>query len=257
MNEVDRLNEEIFCLNYELKTFAGYVNYNRLERWVKNYSDRITEESHLQRYQFAKQFVKDKVVLDMACGSGYGTFILANEGFAKQTVGIDLDFEAIRYASFRNQHQNVTFQQGNAMNFCMESHFDVIVSFETIEHLPQIDNYLINVNKSLKKDGVFLVSTPVSGKEINNDPINKYHVQEWGFKKFQQMLSDYVVIDKIFLQVYPLIKNSLISRVSRRIFNNNSNYSSQLIEYTEKSVDASTLGKNRQAFQILVCKKKL
>lgn len=52
---------------------------------------------HLYRYIFAKEFIKDKVVLDVACGTGYGTEFL-NENKAKIVIGADISFETISYA---------------------------------------------------------------------------------------------------------------------------------------------------------------
>lgn len=141
MTEIELLREENFCLNYELKIFTDFVNFGRLERWVKNYADKVTEHSHIQRYELASDFVNDKIVLDMACGSGYGSYLLADKGKAKEITAIDLDAETIRYASFRNQHPNINFLQGDAMKFCRENYFDVIVSFETIEHLPDVNSF--------------------------------------------------------------------------------------------------------------------
>ena len=57
MTDIELLKEEIFCLNYELRILAGFVNYGRLERWIKNYTDKVTEHSHIQRYELAAGFV--------------------------------------------------------------------------------------------------------------------------------------------------------------------------------------------------------
>jgi 2-polyprenyl-3-methyl-5-hydroxy-6-metoxy-1,4-benzoquinol methylase len=258
MTETELLKEEIFCLNYELKIFAGFVNYGRLERWVKNYTDKVTEHSHIQRYDLASGFVNDKMVLDIACGSGHGSYLLADQGKAKEITAIDLDAETIRYASFRNQHPNINFLQGDAMKFCRENYFDVIVSFETIEHLSDANSFLENINRSLKKDGIFIVSTPISGKALDSSPSNVYHIQEWGFKNFHHLVAEHLAIDKVFLQLYPWLDDSLAGRVKRKLSNKTMNCHSEIFEYTaDRDAEFPSLGKNRKGYQIVFCKKKI
>ena len=75
---------------------------------------------------------KDKNILDIACGSGFGSYIIATDGKAKQVIGVDLDNDAIRYANHKFHHDNIKRFVGDAVKFKYKEKFDIIISFETI-----------------------------------------------------------------------------------------------------------------------------
>ncbi|MBL0049388.1 MAG: class I SAM-dependent methyltransferase [Bacteroidetes bacterium] len=263
-SEIEQLREEIFCTQLESRIFAAYVNYGKLERWMPGFSDPTTEDSHIKRYQFATQFTTQKKVLDMASGCGKGSHYIATEGKALSVDGIDLDPEAIRYATHRFPASNLNFNVGDATAFVKENKYEVIISFETIEHLPQIKTYLQNINRSLSQDGIFLVSTPISAVELDAAPKNPYHVQEWGFERFQAEVAEYLTIKTIYVQLYPLQNTSLLFRIASKLksvmgiprlavskFSTISAYEKQSKNYFE-----SEFGKRQKGYQILVCTKK-
>ena len=104
---------------------------------------------HLKRYDFARDYVIGKRVLDLACGVGYGTRYLAD--VALFVIGVDVDTEATRYAIQRyGGADNVSILQTDAalLPFTANS-FQAICSFETIEHLPDVKRYLREVTRSL------------------------------------------------------------------------------------------------------------
>jgi 2-polyprenyl-3-methyl-5-hydroxy-6-metoxy-1,4-benzoquinol methylase len=265
MNEIDQIREELFCVKYETTIFAGYVKYGKIERWVPDFTDSSTEDSHLKRYQFALNYVKDKNVLDIACGTGRGTFLLACDGLAKHVTGVDLENEAIRYAKHRHPYPTVAFEVGDAMKYVKEDYYDTIVSFETIEHITDVKTYLYNLNISLKNDGYFIVSTPISASKIDLKPLNPFHVREWGFSTFHQVLAEYFTIEEIYLQLYPkIVGNDFYSRVKRFIKRTLLNsreehfpYISTIQKYetnlSEKFI--KELGTRRRGYQIVVCRK--
>ena len=124
---------------------------------------RLTEralESGLARYRFAGSLVKGKVVLDVACGRGYGTALLSKSG-ARRVVGVDISEKALDYAREYSFHRGINFIQAEAsrLPFKQES-FQVIVSFETLEHLSESDKFLSEAVRSLSKSGLFILSTP-------------------------------------------------------------------------------------------------
>ncbi len=264
MEEIEFLKEELFCTHLESRIFAAYVNYGKLERWIPGFSDPTTEDSHLKRYHFASQFTAQKKVLDMASGCGKGSNFIATQGKAIAVDGIDLDSEAIRYAKHRYGAPNVCFTAGDATLFVKENYYDVVISFETIEHLPQINSYLQNINKSLTPDGIFLVSTPVSGLEIDASPKNPYHIQEWGFARFQKEIEKHLILKEIFVQLYPLQNTSLFFRLENKIRSVlgkskpvGSKFST-IFKYEKNSTNykESEFGKQQKGYQILVCTKK-
>src|SRR5690606_14400181 len=76
-----------------------------------------TLQLHLERYEFAKQFLTGGKVLDCACGVGYGSHLLAESGKCDKVVGVDIDAESIKYATDRYKHPKVEFINANALSF--------------------------------------------------------------------------------------------------------------------------------------------
>ena len=107
------------------------------ERFVSDIGSRknIIYDEHMIRYGLAKRFVQGKTVLDIACGSGYGSDILAKAG-AKKVIGMDVDEDALNGARKKFVYDNLEFKKGNGLNLG-EYGFDVVISFETIEHLQE------------------------------------------------------------------------------------------------------------------------
>ena len=88
---------------------------------------------HLHRYLMARELVRGKDVLDIACGEGYGSRILAE--VAKSVIGIDLSQAAAAHASASYTADNLHFAQGDCSCIPLpNASLDVVVSFETLEH---------------------------------------------------------------------------------------------------------------------------
>ena len=81
------------------------------ERYVPWMEEGDIHYEHLHRYRFAKEFVKGKKALDLACGEGYGSFMLAED--ARKVIGIDIDEVTIRHASSKYVKENLTFMKGS------------------------------------------------------------------------------------------------------------------------------------------------
>lgn len=117
---------------------------------------------HLARYQFSAQYVRGKRVVDVAVGTGYGAALLAQAG-ASHVVGIDYDQKTIDSNKRLLSAQGIEFHQGDCEKYDISVHNpDVIVSFETLEHLKHPKEFLGRVRDALKPDGVFFVSCPNS-----------------------------------------------------------------------------------------------
>jgi len=155
----------------------------------------LVEDEHLARYRFAAQFVSGKDVGDIACGTGYGSLMLARAG-AKSVHGVDFSEDAIEYCNQQNDLANVVFTTGDAQNLTgiADCQFDLVVSFETIEHLPSMDAYLDEMSRILRPGGSFLVSTP--DRRIGSvlywllgRPQNRFHVCELSERELLKLLS--------------------------------------------------------------------
>ncbi len=143
---------------------------------------------HMTRYIFSSQFVKDKVVLDIACGSGYGADHLLKAG-AQKVVGVDISEETIGYCKEKYVGDKIEFFVGSVEKIPLEDKsVDVIVSFETIEHVNEVAQiqFLREVKRVLKSDGMFIVSTPNSLVFPKGSP---FHPRELDPKEFEDILS--------------------------------------------------------------------
>lgn len=144
---------------------------------------------HVSRYYFAREFAHHRRLLDIGCGVGYGTDLLA--AAARQSLGIDISPETIDYAIHHAQ---------NGAQFCVasaeslplpHSSFDLVTAFEVIEHLSGWRDLLRETARVLTQDGVFLVSTPNKAyyaETRQNVGPNPFHVHEFELSEFQSAL---------------------------------------------------------------------
>jgi SAM-dependent methyltransferase len=133
-------------------------------------------EQHLSRYRFAAGFVKGARVADVACGAGYGSRLLLDAG-AASVVGVDLDPDAIRYAERRFAGPGLSFRVGNAGDpSCWDGGpFDVVVSLETLEHVPDVSSFLLAVRGALATRGRLILSASV----VPTRDIYAYHLRDY------------------------------------------------------------------------------
>lgn len=123
-------------------------------------------KAHFARYRWAKQFCKGKEVLDAACGCGYGTKILAE--VATSVHGMDNNAEAIQYAWEHYTVENNGFEERSVYAISrIHARFDVVVSFETIEHLRRPERFVSQVCDLLREGDLFVVSAPQSGAQVS------------------------------------------------------------------------------------------
>lgn len=199
MYKLHDLDKEVFCLKFEQNALADLLIRKKAERWVHGFIDKLTEEQHLNRYNFVLDKVEGKNVLDIACGSGYGSYLIAKKGNANKVIGVDLDEDAIVYGNYRYPHVNIERIKSDATTYRNSEKFDVIVSFETIEHIPDYEKYVKNLFENLTNDGVLYISTPIT-KQTTASPANPFHVIEWSFQDFHNLFKKFFIIKEIYLQ---------------------------------------------------------
>ena len=121
------------------------------------YMDVLAE--HLARYVFAIDFLQEgDRVLDAACGTGYGSFLLAMG--AHSVLGLDVAQEAVDFASARFVWPGLRYEVADLGAVPLPSELDLIVSFETVEHLREPGSFVQKVAGALKADGLFICSIP-------------------------------------------------------------------------------------------------
>lgn len=180
----------------------------RLETYV--HGEFVSE--HLHRYCIASNFVKDKVILDIASGEGYGSNLLAAS--AKSVIGVDIDKEAISKAKTKYQKSNLTFKTGSADKIPVDDHsIDVLISFETIEHHDKHLEMFSEIKRVLKTDGILIMSSP-DKKYYTDIPnkINPFHVKELYLEEFEQLVGSNFKYFDVYFQKY-IDKSSFFATV--------------------------------------------
>ena len=158
------------------------------ERYVPEETGEIRLE-HLHRYVVALELVAGKDVLDIASGEGYGAFLLSNS--ARSVLGIDVSEEAVGHArTVYKAHENLQFLQGNAAEISLpDQSFDVVVSFETIEHLAEQAEMISEIRRVLRRDGVLIISSPNRPVYSGGTPkANPFHIKELDFRELDALL---------------------------------------------------------------------
>lgn len=174
-----------------------------VERIYPGKTDPTTYQHHASRYQFARRFVANKKVLDMACGSGYGSKLMYDGG-ALEVQGCDLSQEAIDFANKNYSNDSIKFQTMDASKISFpDNSFDCVVSFETIEHVSNYKNVIKEFHRVLKNDAVLIISTP--NKETipkgKDKPLNPFHIKEFTKDEFLDLMNEYFTDVEIFSQL--------------------------------------------------------
>ena len=161
----------------ERLSFNEDVSYNAIEASI-----------HLNRYLMAKPFCKGKKVLDAACGAGYGSYLLKSWG-ADTVHGLDIDEVTIETAKQIFKSPNLFYAACNIEQLPFENNeFDVVVSLETIEHLDDPEQFLKEIKRVLKPDGVVILSCPNDNYYYERDNTkNPFHKSVYNFYEFKQM----------------------------------------------------------------------
>jgi SAM-dependent methyltransferase len=134
---------------------------------------------HWHRYVFARGFARGKRVLDAACGEGYGSALLA--GAAASVLGIDIAQDAIAHARARYADRaNLRFERGDCTALeVTPASFDLVTSFETLEHVAAQQALIEGFARALTADGLLIISSP--DKRTYSDVSgfrNEFHVRE-------------------------------------------------------------------------------
>ena len=133
-------------------------------------------------------------VLDIACGLGYGSALLAN--ICTEVIGADIDPKAITMAADNySALNNVRFVVADCQRLSFDDeYFDAVVSFETIEHV-NAHSYLTEIRRVLKPNSTLILSTPQNA--IGHIPVNPHHVLEYSLTGIKNLVSQYFIIDKV------------------------------------------------------------
>ena len=162
------------------------------ERFIPGWEG-VVQLEHLNRYYFVVNQIdlKNKKVLDIASGEGYGSNILSN--YAQNVVGVDISNEAVEHAKIKYNNTNLKFVQGDAAKIPLDDDsFDVVVSFETIEHHDKHLEMMNEIKRVLKSDGILIISSPDKYHYTDLPKIkNEFHIKELYYDEFKRLISKY------------------------------------------------------------------
>jgi ubiquinone/menaquinone biosynthesis C-methylase UbiE len=136
----------------------------------------LIDSEHRARYHFGAQMVAGKEVLDASCGVGYGIEILSRAGAAAVT-GVDIAPEAIQEAKARFGEYAAELVEGDLRELPFQDRsFDVLISFETIEHVQEPEKALAELRRVLRPHGALVISSPNPAAYLGG---NEHHVHEF------------------------------------------------------------------------------
>lgn len=182
-------------LRFKVVDYLVSKYYNSLANYFSDYGERFDpnlykkinyiDECHIPRYQFAKAKIpKKSVILDIACGTGYGTKILASQ--AELIKGVDISNKSIQFA--RRHYQGIQFIKCDIKSYSEKA--DYVVSFETIEHIS--NNVQSTIKMLLRLANKRLIGSIPYNEKLG---VNKYH-----------LLSNITEDDLFFMKEYGLLK---------------------------------------------------
>jgi ubiquinone/menaquinone biosynthesis C-methylase UbiE len=154
------------------------------ERVIPGVSANFLYQEALARYVFAAKNLESfhLKVLDLACGTGYGSKYLSDHGH--HVTGLDVNHEAIAYAN-KHYGKQVSFLVGDCLKIPFpDQTFDAVCAFEIIEHLGETKKFLVEIKRVLKKNGIVILSTP------NGFVENDYHVLGFNAQSLSSILRE-------------------------------------------------------------------
>ncbi len=161
------------------------------ERYVPGEGGAQIAYEHWHRYAFAKRWAVGRNVLDVACGTGYGTALLST--VARLCWGIELDRETAQEASRLAAAENLCVLQADVGKLPLATaSMDMVVAFEILEHVEDYQSLMQELARVLSPDGMLLISTPNKASYSDDRHYrNPYHVKEFYRDEFLALLHRY------------------------------------------------------------------
>lgn len=204
---------------------------------------------HLHRYALAQKITKDKIVLDIASGEGYGSFLLSKR--ATKVYGVDIDEKSINHAKVKyGKSKNINFLVGSTDAIPLDDDsVDVVISFETLEHHDKHDSMMQEIVRVLKKDGVLLLSSPEKSIYNERDPNNQYHIKELSIDDFKFLLKKHFKEVTLFSQRFVI--GSLIHLIDNETVSKFNLFDGNYSEIKNELVEDSFY--NKPYFNLAIC----
>lgn len=161
-----------------------------LEHYKSSPEDYVIYLMHVATYRFAEEFARGKRVLDYGCGSGYGAAHIAD--VAEHVTAVDVAADAIDYARGQFSRDNLDFKAidpSHPLPFA-DASFDVVLSFQVFEHVPDPSRYLAEIRRVLVPGGQLVLATPDRSTRLlpMQRPWNRWHLHEYSAPELEAML---------------------------------------------------------------------
>lgn len=154
-------------------------------------ADYILYLRHLFAYERAAACLKaSDAVLDIGCGAGYGTRLLANR--ARQVTGVDVSADAVEAATTAYGSDSCTFLRYDGIRLPFaDGQFEAATSFQTIEHVQDDGGFVAEAARVLKPGAPFVLTTPNRSTRLREGqrPWNRFHVREYSASQLSALLS--------------------------------------------------------------------
>ena len=186
------------------------------EFFIPGKSGESLEKEHRERYLFAGKFVKNKSVLDIACGVGYAAPILVASG-AQSYEGVDIRKSNIEHAERLYRSDIARFSLGDICTFNTGKTYDVIVCYETIEHVPNYRSALKNLHRHAGGNGILIISSPnrilssPEARSVHDKPDNEFHSQEFTLEE---------LIAELRIAGFEVKRENIFGQMQRRMYHN-------------------------------------
>ena len=166
-------------------------NSSHVVERIEVQSENLFFQEHQARYEFAKAFVQPGVMLDIACGNGYGCDLLQPICDA-DVIGVDLDLPTLSNARQTYSQKKINFLSGSGTEIPFaDRSFYTITSMETLEHIANDHKFLRELARVMQPNGVCIITTPNKLYSLSHHITNPFHMREYDEASLYNLLSQY------------------------------------------------------------------
>jgi O-antigen biosynthesis protein len=182
----------------------------------------VVWQRHRFAYAYAATLAARARVLDVGCGTGYGAALLAET--AAHVTALDYDPAAIAHAQAHYARPNVAFRVARAEDVSEHAAYDLALSFQVIEHVPDVDAFTARLKAAIRTGGRVLITTPNLKQRLPAAEANPFHVSEMTYPEFQALMSRHFARFEVLGVGYPplprwvrLVKRTPLYRWGRHL----------------------------------------
>lgn len=202
--------------------------HERIDPYADKHIMDLAKYAHIKRYDKASDYLQRGMnVLDIGCGTGYGSFLLARKKAI--VTGIDVDAQAIKYANEHYAGARVNYRTSDIHAIQDQQSFDLMTCFEVLEHISDPQSDLNKARKHISKDGHLILSVPNGANAAQN---NEHHEHTFVLKDLHALCANAgFAITETFEQYAPLGAIAELLRKATGTSTNTNMHESTLARY--------------------------